>query len=130
MKLELEDTLLRKYPKLYSNCFIVAKNLMHFGLEVGDGWYDLLDKLSAKLESFNKDRTVVTAVQVKEKFGGLRFYISFRNIDVEASIDNKIYKLIGNAEAKSLKICEQCGKAGAPSKSGWIKTLCKKCSKS
>lgn len=42
--------------------------------------------------------------QVKEKFGGLRFY-------VQQGTD-EVYKLVSEAEAKSYHICEVCGVGG------------------
>jgi hypothetical protein len=60
-------------------------------------------------------------VQVKEKYGGLRFYVNGGNVDTD--------KLISEAEALSYEICEVCGKKGKPNEDGWISTLCKKCRK-
>lgn len=61
----------------------------------------------------------VVAIQVKEKFGGLRFYVN-RGTDA-------IYALINMAEVLSLKTCEVCGgKPGGESNKGWLKTTCKK----
>ena len=59
----------------------------------------------------------VEAVQVKEKFGGLRFYVNRVDPAVEGAIDM--------AEAMSYHICEVCGAPGEPNRDGWIKTLCK-----
>jgi NADH pyrophosphatase NudC (nudix superfamily) len=59
--------------------------------------------------------------QIKEKFGGLRFYYDGGN--------DKVFKLTSKAENKSYKICESCGKPGKPNGEGWIVTLCKKCRK-
>lgn len=57
------------------------------------------------------------AVQVKEKFGGLRFYVNGAN--------DKQYELIDFAESLSLTTCEVCGKKGKRNRSGWITTRCK-----
>lgn len=59
------------------------------------------------------------AVQVKEKFGGLRFYMTSGN--------DEIYDLIGEAEAKSYKTCEECGEPGEEKPMSWIRTLCDGC---
>ena len=40
--------------------------------------------------------------QVKEKFGGLRFYIS--------AAPQEVHNMIHKAEAESYTICEHCGK--------------------
>lgn len=56
------------------------------------------------------------ATQVKEKFGGLRFYID-RGTD-------RHYNLISFAESMSYRICEECGKPGMNYPLGWYQTLC------
>jgi hypothetical protein len=48
----------------------------------------------------------------------LRFYSNFT--------DEAISNAIIDAEAESLKTCEECGKPGKPNRGGWIKTLCAK----
>lgn len=84
---------------------------------VGPGWKDILTKLVTDLEAMGWDGTIH---QVKEKFGGLRFYIG---LDTD-----EIFDRINQAEAESFKVCETCGKPGEPtSNHGWIKTLCSKC---
>ncbi len=59
------------------------------------------------------------AAQVKEKFGGLRFYMT--------SADDEIRDLIAGAEALSQKTCESCGEGGLLRKSGYWSTLCDAC---
>lgn len=120
MKEELELKLVKKYPTLYSQYKgDVRKTCMAWGLTCGDGWYEIIDELSAKLEPYG-----VVAAQVKEKFGGLRFYL-------ESYPEGKweeIQQLIQNAEMKSLAICEICGSEDASRKGKfYIQTLCDKC---
>lgn len=59
------------------------------------------------------------AAQVKEKFGGLRFYMT--------STNDEISSLVAEAEALSQKTCEFCGEEGSLRKSGWWHTLCDAC---
>jgi len=59
---------------------------------------------------------VPVAVQVKEKFGGLRFY-------VQAATD-KHYQYISFAESMSYRTCEECGAPGKRYTDGWHQTLC------
>ena len=81
---------------------------------VGKGWSKLLDSIYDNLE---EDTYVL---QVKEKFGGLRFYI--------ASGDDFIFDVIEKAENDSYKICEDCGKPGELREElSWIRTLCDDC---
>jgi hypothetical protein len=56
---------------------------------------------------------------VKEKFGGLRFYMTCDT--------DEIFNLIQEAEALSYKTCEVCGKPGEERPSSWIHTLCDYC---
>ncbi len=114
MKDELSDFLVKTYPNLY-------KKNMYF--ECQDGWFNLIEDLSEQLESIiskmeEKDRPY--AVQVKEKFGGLRFYMN----DLTSEID----ELITKWEVLSYFVCEQCGDKGERlSINHWITTLCQKC---
>jgi hypothetical protein len=62
----------------------------------------------------------VVASQVKEKFGGLRFYIE--------GGDDTVFAYIDFAEHLSYYICEECGSMDhIGTTSGWIITLCKSC---
>lgn len=58
----------------------------------------------------------VVAIQVKEKFGGLRFYYM--------GGDEYIRGLENMAESMSYRTCEVCGVPGTSTKGGWIRTLC------
>lgn len=63
----------------------------------------------------------VIATQVKEKFGGLRFY--------ERGC-NKDYPAISFAESLSYHICEKCGSTkNVGQTDGWIYTRCEECAK-
>ena len=109
----------------------VQESLMAFGFECGDGWYNLNWKLCEKIEkeikSFKNDdlknyqKYPFEVVQVKQKFGGLRFYTNWGT--------DKIYELINEAEEKSYTVCESCGEVGRVRDGGWISTLCDKCVK-
>ena len=59
---------------------------------------------------------VPVAVQVKEKFGGLRFYVQ--------AATNKHYDFISFAESMSYRTCEMCGAPGKTYTDGWHTTLC------
>jgi hypothetical protein len=110
-----------KYPKLYSK-------LSYFECDIG--WFSLIDELSKNIEAINEKYSnsehMITAAQVKEKFGGLRFYVD------SYGISNEDYetctKLISEAENLSYTICEMCGTTPASvTKTRWIRTLCDKC---
>lgn len=81
---------------------------------VGEGWYLLLKELIDDLIEMGWDKQIT---QVKEKFGGLRFYINGGSDD--------IHKRIGDAETLSYIICERCGNVGEFRRDlGWYLTLC------
>lgn len=82
-------------------------------LDCGDGWFHLLLGLSQALEAMGED---ITVHQVKEKFGGLRFYID--------NASDAVHELIDQAEEISYQTCERCGQPGRPRKGGWVSTLC------
>jgi hypothetical protein len=73
-----------------------------------------LDDAKAKFDV--ETAKVPVAVQVKEKFGGLRFY-------VQAATD-KHYNYISFAESMSYHTCEICGNPGKRYTDGWHTTLC------
>lgn len=54
--------------------------------------------------------------QIKEKFGGLRFYYE--------GGDDKVYGMVCMAEAWADCTCETCGNLGKRRGGGWIRTLC------
>jgi NMD protein affecting ribosome stability and mRNA decay len=87
-----------------------------YGRSIGPGWKNLVEPLIEKCREEG-----VEILQVKEKFGGLRFYID----DGAASWGLK--RAIDKAEQDSITICEQCGKEGDLRPLGWIKTLCDDC---
>lgn len=71
------------------------------------------------IEARKRQVPQVEAVQVKEKFGTLRFYIAGGN--------DKMDSLISFAENLSGCTCEECGRPGTQDNGGWIKTLCEEC---
>lgn len=113
MKPELEKKLQEKYPTLFQNCSKPpSDSLMCFGCECGNGWYDLIDRTCEKLSKLN-----AVLEQVKEKFAGLRIYIS--------NSTDEAFEVCEEAEKESFKICEICGKEGKICSSGfWYTTLC------
>lgn len=60
----------------------------------------------------------VTVAQIKEKFGGLRFYYD--------GGDEYVSGLVTMAEVWANRTCETCGEKGKQRGGGWIRTLCDK----
>ena len=84
---------------------------------VGPGWGSLVEDLYKLCDANN-----IMITQVKEKFGGLRFYIGGASAEILDEIEK--------AENESYKICERCGEPGKPKADPyWIQTLCDKCRK-
>lgn len=124
MDQELEEKLVKKYPNLYQRYGgDMTKTCMHWGFAHSNGWYKLIDELSAHLEPLG-----IIAEQVKQKFGGLRFYVDYpKHLTDEQR--NKVRKIKNEYEQKSYEICEVCGEPGKTGGRGYIRTLCDKCNK-
>jgi hypothetical protein len=100
----------------------------HVCFDSEDGWGPLIADLETKLKALSPDYTIS---QVKEKFGGLRYYASTGDVDVDAETSKQFYDQIREAEAKTYEICECCGQPGRLTRRGgrgWYKTLCSACS--
>lgn len=62
---ELEQKLITKYPKIFVDCGKTPQeSCMAWGLEVGDGWYNLIDVLCEALTY-----TYTTSVEIDEEDG-------------------------------------------------------------
>lgn len=84
--------LMKKYPILFiQKDKSMQETCMCWGIECGIGWYVPINELCSKLEELNHDykkyRVQIQAQQVKEKFGGLRFYF---NVYFEKSFIEKL----------------------------------------
>ncbi len=105
--------LFEKYPKLYAQKDLPSsKSLMCYGFP-GDGWFELIDALSFDIQNLCDQKGFqVEAIQVKSKWGGLRFYItSTDSCDVDNSDYEILRKLISAAESKSFNVCQLCSNA-------------------
>jgi hypothetical protein len=120
MKKSLENKIFKKYPLLFPNGRNVnpKESLICFGIETGDGWFDLINDLCESIMIMCPDSPPVVE-QVKEKFGGLRFYINKGS--------NEVFNVIHYAENKSYTICETCGKQGKLRNGVWFRTECNDC---
>ena len=88
-------------------------------LGVDDGWADIIDGLLVLIDDEVKHSALpkFKVVQVKEKFGGLRFYMRG---------GNEVTQALGLfAERMSTRTCEICGDRGTlDTNDFWIKTHC------
>lgn len=131
MKKELQEKLYERYPNIFIQKDLdKTKTAMCWGISCGDGWYELIDTLCGDIQNHilnknrnkeEKDHLICQAVQVKEKFGGLCFYIY--------GGDEYIEGLISMAESMSYRLCSECGNASIKNDThrGWVYTLCSSC---
>jgi len=112
MSPDLEAALSVRYPEILSGLGTRSGPLRH-GCEHRDGWYPLVDALCEVLMARATALGVQPpqAVQIKQKFGGLRFYA--RHVE-----DEFMFEAISMAELQSFRICEITGEPGRLSKSG------------
>jgi hypothetical protein len=167
MSPELEHKLIEKYPKLFRDVNKSPKeSLMCFGCEHGDGWYDIIDNLCGYITYLQKsvsyylglkenikdndDKSFdgqfhcpdVVFMKIKEKYGTLRVYWNFRELENYEEIKtklknpdeldeyinryyNKIESVVDFCEYLSSKTCEVTGRPGKLYSKGWCVTLCK-----
>lgn len=105
---------------------------MTFGIECNSGWNGIIENLLSKIESHlashphllnGEEYARFQIDQIKEKFGGLRFYIS--------GGDDYIHKMIDETEKLSAKTCETCGANDSKMliRKGhfWLYNRCEKC---
>lgn len=138
MSPELDVKLVEKYPLIFKDRHAsMQTTAMCWGFECSDGWYNIINALCFQIQShidwrnsqreallknnpynvkINDEVPQVVAVQVKEKFGTLRFYVD--------GGDDTTDGMIRMAEAMSAVTCEVCGSPGESRGGGWIRTLC------
>lgn len=119
-----------KYPEVFKYCRDRTRKtpFSHRGFELPKGWVHIVDELAQGIMSIpGIDIDMFEVLQVKEKFGGLRFYTSLPPIEVGGSeeIVKAVRSLIGDAEAKSYKTCEVCGAPAERDEDNvWMRTVC------
>lgn len=146
MKLELQAELFHRYPCFFrkpgkrffeldsvSNTEELIQDGGPFddwGVECGDGWFSLVDRLSCECEKeierlkslgVPKERWPRVA-QIKEKFGSLRFY-------TRGSLPDELReRILKVSEEESRCTCELCGAPRKPgSREAWHPTTCDDC---
>lgn len=127
------------YQKRMEEKFPLMFSEPYGGFAIGEGWWPIVEKLCEAIQSridwkkktresllqrneydhpIPDEVTQVVVMQVKEKFGGLRFYYS--------GGDQYVRGLVDMAEAWCDETCESCGERGTKRYEGWIRTLCDK----
>jgi len=129
---EFANQMETKYPEMFKNPY--------GGFAVGSGWWPILESLCGQIDAYTKWRNntreallkdnpynhkipkavpQVVVEQIKEKFGGLRFYYQ--------GGDDTIDGMVRMAESWAGHSCEECGNVGTRRSGGWIRTLCNPC---
>lgn len=103
MRQELKNRLYEKYPMLYRE--IYKSTMVNDGFGSGDGWYTLLNTLSAFI--VERDPEAVFSDITKDYCGRLQAYMYIYNVDED---HDYICAVIGMASRLSNIICEKCGK--------------------
>lgn len=143
----ITNKLYADFPRLYRDG-LSKKGMMQWGISCNDGWFDLIYQLSADIEAeaarmgLNPDSSEwPCAIQVKEKFGTLKFYCTVGKKKEELQPEtagpllcfrplptNKtIRTLIMEAEKKSATICEVCGCPSELRREAWWRVTCDRC---
>lgn len=128
---EFERKMHEKYPLLFSQPY--------GGIAVGKGWWPIIETLCDQIDSYTKWRNntrealqkdnpynhkipkkvpQVVVQQIKEKFGGLRFYYE--------GGDEHIGGMVRMAESWAHRSCEDCGAPATKQTTGWIRNVCDK----
>lgn len=160
MKHELELKLQEDYSFMKQNRVSDERNTYRrFGCECGNGWYKLIQKLCQEItEKYAEYQLSVDIVvlQVKGKFGKLRFYYEYEDThckfqaldfigdasvrfapektkeEAKQRLRKEIAMIVRKYERKSDLICEICGGENATlrnvsTRQYYIKTVCDKC---
>lgn len=95
-------------------------------LSVDAGWYTLVIATDAQLTRLDSHYRVL---QIKEKFGTLRYYCQASGDDPDPELLDAMDAITDDAERASTLICEHCGALGILHRSRRIrvKTLCNTC---
>jgi hypothetical protein len=151
VKEELENKLIEKYPAIFKEIGSDPRHsCMAWGIECGDGWYDIIDALCGSIDNAvgiaNRSwqdtqpafRLEVHAAQIKQKYGSLRFYVDIgwtgAPLDEPAQLvvnkaSDHFYGATDMAERMSRRICESCGQPGRINEGfAWLRCECDACS--
>jgi hypothetical protein len=123
MRKDLDEALVADFPLTFRDRKRSARETpMGRGFEVGDGWEPIIRQAARIIEPHldwgyvKKGLAPPTSIQVKEKFGTLRWY--FQSEAFVAGV-------ISLADAWSATVCEECGQPGIlRDQDAWWKTVC------
>jgi len=113
-----DEYMCKIYPKQFRERNMdMTQTCMCWGFDIGCGWYELLDEMCSKINEVHKKTGIFPVfTQIKEKFGGGRFYYDIDNSEsaidkeMEGFIIEYIDMIISRAENEAEHTCETCGK--------------------
>jgi hypothetical protein len=157
MTAEHQLDLVRRYPALYRLAddppSPSSRGFAREGFAVCDGWFAIIDRLSAKLTA----DPALYAVQVKEKYGVLAFYLDVAeglrpdrpsgrrpsrghltapagglpllSLHFSPEMSDELDAAVAEAREESSRTCEVCGEPGRMTESdtGWLAVRCDPC---
>jgi hypothetical protein len=123
MRRELEQKLVERWPTWFKVNGDTRETRMVDGFAHGDGWFDIVWRLCEDLEPLVQQSERASGrpfevLQVKQKFGGLRFYVS------HSHRTDAIRQRIGVAGLESVRTCEVCGQPGSRREGDWSPVVC------
>jgi len=124
MNSENTTKLFSDFDHLFRNRHKTQKeSLMCWGFTCGDGWFPLVYSIAQMITDYvaSHPEADCAAFQVKEKFGGLRFYIT--------GGDDTLRQKIDEICRQSFEMCEECSAPASirDSHTGAVRTLCDNC---
>lgn len=135
MNLDLQKQLFDKHPLFFRKPADEsdAGPLDYWGIETGNGWFGLIDKVSASFEKVIADLVLKgvpiqdcpRAGQIKQKLGAIRIYTGTAE-DITPSIQEAMIE----ARRSASQTCETCGKPGSKRDGAWIHVACDQCESS
>lgn len=119
------DALKKQFPRVLGHAYLP------WGLQYGPGWDGLLKDLLSRIDTILSEHPGCTAkvVQIKEKFGALRFYCDVDGNDdaLRDAAAEAISQAIHHAECVSAETCENCGKPSSMRNTGLLTNVCPNC---
>ena len=128
MEPHLEEALYMEFPYLFSFLFDQYKSAEasephKSQIRTRSGWYKILYNLCLALNSIiareGIDPKLVYFTTIKQKFGGLRVYMTHPSAPVGA-----IGEALAKATEESKRTCEDCGAVGELRAAWWVAVRC------
>lgn len=123
MSPEKDAAIFLRWPDWFANRGNTSISLMKWGFECEDGWFKIIWELFERLEPLVAESAAegpFEVIQIKQKMGGLRVYLSRENAAIEDAIRT--------ACEASVTTCERCGEPGFLDwENDWYQTLCTAC---